>query len=46
MFVEVRRLIQASRGDKIDGLEAVRILKRSKIRLGEESSTGSVFEAD
>ena len=40
------RLIQASRGDKIDGLEAVRILKRSKIRLGEESSTGSVFEAD
>ena len=40
------RLIQASRGDKIDGLEAVRVLKRSKIRLGEESSTGSVFEAD
>ena len=47
------RLIQAARGDKIDGLEAASVLKRSKIkdrekirRLGGESSTWSVFEAD
>ena len=45
------RLIQAARGDKIDGLEAVRVLKRLKKkkkirRLGKESSTWSVFEAD
>ena len=44
------RLIQAARGDKIDGLEAANVLKRSKKekirRLGEESSTWSVFEAD
>ena len=39
-------LIQTSRGEKIDGLESVRVLKRSKKRLGEESSTGSLFEAD
>ena len=41
------RLIQAARGDKIDGLEAASVLKRSKKekRL-EESSTWSVFEAD
>ena len=44
------RLIQAGRGDKIDGLEAASVLKRSKKekirRLGGESSTWSVFEAD
>ena len=44
------RLIQAARGDKIDGLEAANVLKRSKKekirRLGGESSTWSVFEAD
>ena len=45
------RLIQAARGDKIDGLEAASVLKRPKIearlgRLGGESSTWSVFEAD
>ena len=44
------RLIQAAREDKIDGLEAVSVLKRSKKekirRLGGESSTWSVFEAD
>ena len=41
------RLIQAARGDKIDGLEAASVLKRSKKekRLGGESSTWSVFEA-
>ena len=33
------KLIQAARGDKIDGLEKVK-------RLGEESSTWSVFEVD
>ena len=46
-----KRLIQAARGDKIDGLEAASVLKRSKKeekirRLGGESSTWSVFEAD
>ena len=45
------RLIQAARGDKIDGLEAAIVLKRPKKekRLedwGGESSTWSVFEAD
>ena len=44
------RLIQTARGDKIDGLEAASVLKRSKKekirRLGGESSTWSVFEAD
>ena len=44
------RLIQSARRDKIDGLEAVSVLKRSKKekirRLGGESSTWSVFEAD
>ena len=43
------KLIQAARGDKIDGLEAAGVLKRSKKkirRLGGESSTWSVFEAD
>ena len=45
------RLIQAPRGDKIDGLEAASVLKRSKkekkIRKSEgESSTWSVFEGD
>ena len=42
------RLIQAARGDKTDGLEATIVLKRSKKdkRLGGESSTWSVFEAD
>ena len=43
------RLIQAARRDKIDGLEAASILKISKKnirRLGGESSTWSVFEAD
>ena len=44
------RLIQAATGDKIDGLEAASVLKRSKKekirRLGGESSTWSVFEAD
>ena len=42
-----KRLILAARGDKIDGLEAASVLKRSKKekRL-EESSTWSVFEAD
>ena len=43
-------LIQAARGDKIDGLEAGSVLKRSKKgktrRLGGESSTWSVFEAN
>ena len=41
------RLIQPAREDKIDGLEAASVLKRSKKekRL-EESSTWSVFEAD
>ena len=37
------RLIQAARGDKIDGLEAASVLIR---RLGGESSTWSVFEAE
>ena len=44
------RLIHAARGDKIDGLEAASVLKRSKKenirRLGEKSSTWSVFEGD
>ena len=44
------RLIQATRGDEIDGLEAVSVSKGSKKekirRLGEESSTWSVFAAD
>ena len=45
------RLIQAARGDKIDGLEAASVLNRSKkekkiSRLGGESSTWSLFEAD
>ena len=43
------KLIQAARGDKIDGLEAASVLKRSKkkiTRLGGESSTWLVFEAD
>ena len=45
------RLMQAARGDKIDGLEAASVLKRSKKekkirRLGGASSTWSVFEAD
>ena len=38
-----KRLIQAARGDKIDGLEAASVLIR---RLGGESSTWSVFEAE
>ena len=45
------RLMQAARGDKIYGLEAESVLKRSKKienirRLGGESSTWLVFEAD
>ena len=41
------RLIQAARGDKRDGLEVAREKEREKIkRLGGESSTWSVFEAD
>ena len=43
------RLMQAARGDKIDGLEVASVLKGSKKkirRLGGESSTWSVFEAD
>ena len=45
------RLIQAARGDKIDGLEAISVLKRLRKEklledLGGESSTWSVFEAD
>ena len=41
------RLIQAARGGKIDGLEAEEIRERENIRrLGGESSTWSVFEAD
>ena len=43
------RLIQAARGDKTDGLEVASALERSKkkvSRLGEESSTLSVFGAD
>ena len=46
------RLIEAARGGKIDGLEVASVLKRSKEenigwrRLGGESSTWSVFEAD
>ena len=44
------RLIQAARGDKIDSLEAVGVMKRSKKenirRSGGKSSTWSVFEAD
>ena len=41
------RLIQAARGGKIDGLEAEEIKERENIRrLGGESSTWSVFEAD
>ena len=48
VHVSEERLIQAARGDKIDGLEAASVLKRSKKekRLGGESSTWSVFEAD
>ena len=43
--------MQAARGDKIDGLEAASVLKRSKNEkrfedLGGESSTWSVFEVD
>ena len=45
-----KRLIQAARGDKIDGLEAASVEEtkdREKIRrLGGESSTWSEFEAD
>ena len=44
------RLIQAARGDKIDGLEAASVLKRSKkgkrLEDWEESSTWSISEAD
>ena len=44
------RLIQAARGDKIDGFEATSVLKRSTKekmrRFGGESFTWSVFEAD
>ena len=45
------KLIQAAKGDKIDGLETTSVLKRSKKekrleRLGRERSTWSVFEAD
>ena len=44
------RLIQPARGDKMDGLEAGSVLKRSKKekirRLGGESSTWSEFETD
>ena len=52
VYVQVgeERMIQAARGDTVDGLEAASVLKRSKKekirRLGEESSTWSVFEAD
>ena len=38
------RWIQGARRDKIDGLEAASVLKRSI--LGGESSTWSIFEAD
>ena len=45
-----KRVIQDARGDKIDGLEAANVLNRSKKekirRLGGDSSTWSVFEAD
>ena len=45
------RLIQATRGDKTDGLEAASDFKRSKKekkigRVGGESSIWSVFEGD
>ena len=30
MFMQVRKLIQAARGDKMDGLEAANALKKSK----------------
>ena len=44
------RLTGAARGDKINGLEAASVLKRSKRekirRLGRKSSTSLVFEAD
>ena len=44
------RLTKAARGEKIDGLEAASVLKRSKNekirKLGGESSTWSVFEVD
>ena len=44
------RLIQAAIGDKIDGLEAASVLKKSKtekrLMNGRQSSTWSVFEAD
>ena len=51
VHVSEERLIQAARRDKIDGLEAASVLKRSKKekkirRLGGESSTWSVFEVD
>ena len=46
----VERLIKATRGDKMDALEAASVLKRSKKekirRLRGESSTWSVFEAN
>ena len=46
-----KRLIQATRGNNIDGLEAASVLKRSKkrekiTRVGGETSKWSVFEAD
>ena len=44
------RMIQAARGEKMDGLEAASVLnvkEREKVRrLGGESSTWSVFEGD
>ena len=40
------RLIQATRGDKLDGLEVASVLKRSKKEKILESSAWLVFEAD
>ena len=41
------RLMQAARGDKIDGLEAASVLKRSKKeKILEEWEEKFVFEAD
>ena len=40
------RLVQAARGDKIDGLEAASVLKRSKKEKILWSISWSIFEAD
>ena len=44
------RLLQATRGDRVNGLEKARVLKKAKnwetARLGGESYTWSVFETN